>query len=304
MLKFLKQLLLFLFLFSLFCLSGLLFPPTPRASKSLLAAGVMKDSLMSNVNPPRLLLIGGSNLSFGLNSQIIKDSLGLNPVNTGIHAAIGLIYMMDNALQYVREGDIVVLIPEYEEFYDGFAYGSEELLRTILDGNRSNIRLLHFRQFLNIIPYLPNYTMSKFRLKEYTNVSETKHYSVNSFNDFGDVSSHWNEKSETFKPANPLNGKLNLTVIKEMKMFQSEIESKNAQLYVSFPVFQEQSYMNSRIQIETIEALLHEKEFPIIGSPERYLFPDSLLFNTPAHLIKSGVDQRTTFLIEDLSSVL
>lgn len=286
----------------LFLLTGLLLPTTPRASKSLLAASTQKDSLLKNVESPRIIFVGGSNLSFGLNSQMIKDSLGLNPINTGIHAAIGLVYMMDNTLQYIREGDIVILIPEYEQFYGNFAYGAEELLRVVFDENSSNIKLLHLRQVLKMTPYLPNYTMSKFRIKEYHNITEVPHYSVSSFNKYGDVYTHWGLEKEMFEPAKPIIGKFNQSVIEEIKHFRSEIENKKAVLYISYPVFQYSSYINSAEQIKLIEDSYMENRFPVIGNPGRYEFPDSLMFNTPAHLIKIGVDYRTELLIDDLKS--
>lgn len=303
MLRFLSKTLVFILILMVLLLTGLFLPVTPRASRSLLLSNTLKDSLMRTVDKPRIIFIGGSNLSFGLNSQLIKDSLGLNPINTGIHAAIGLIYMMDNALQYVKEGDIIILIPEYEQFYDNFSYGSEELLRTIFDVNPDNVKLLRPRQIIRIIPYLPNYTMSKFRLREYINTKDVKYYSVNSFNKYGDVYTHWGEKREVFQPAKPLNGKYNKYVAEEIKRFQLEIEKKNANLFLSFEGLQDISYSNSREQIKKIETEFKINGFNIIGIPERYIIPDSLTFNTPSHLTKVGVDYRTRVFIEDFRAL-
>ena len=76
-----------------FLMLGLLLPATPRASKSLLFANQKKDELLQRVKSPRMIFVGGSNLSFGLNSQIIKNELNINPINTAVHAAIGVRYM-------------------------------------------------------------------------------------------------------------------------------------------------------------------------------------------------------------------
>jgi hypothetical protein len=89
-----KNFLIKISLFSLLLLSvviiGFVLPVTPRASKSLLYAKVKKDNLLKKTNNPRIIFVGGSNLSFGINSKVIKDSLKLNPINTAIHASIGL----------------------------------------------------------------------------------------------------------------------------------------------------------------------------------------------------------------------
>lgn len=101
----------------IFFILGLFLPATPRASKSLLFGALKKDSRLKSTPSPRIIFIGGSNLSFGLNSQTIKDELNLNPINTAIHVNIGLNYMLSNTIQYVKRKDIIILVPEYEHFY-------------------------------------------------------------------------------------------------------------------------------------------------------------------------------------------
>jgi hypothetical protein len=49
-----------------------------------------------------------------------------------------------------------------------------------------------------------------------------------------------------------------------------------------------------------VEAELRAKQFPLLGSPERYIMADNLVFNTPCHPVKEGVDYRTRLLIEDI----
>src|ERR1700730_2211300 len=113
--KFLKKVFFFTLIFVGIVSIGLLLPATPRSSQSLLFGEIEKDSLLNNAPSPRIVFIGGSNLSFGINSQMIKDSLGLNPVNAAIHASIGLVYMLDHSLNYIRPGDVLVVSPEYQQ---------------------------------------------------------------------------------------------------------------------------------------------------------------------------------------------
>ena len=80
--KFILKLVLFALPIVIIFLLALFTPTTPRASKSLLMSSINKDSLLKNTPSPRIIFVGGSNLSFGLNSQMIKDSLSLNPATT------------------------------------------------------------------------------------------------------------------------------------------------------------------------------------------------------------------------------
>ena len=121
----------FLFKIFIFCIISVVvfsivifLPPTPKAKNYVLFSKIQKDSLLQNVPSPRIIFIGGSNLVYGLNSQLFKDSLALNSINTGSIATIGLSYMMDNTLPYIRSGDIVVIAPEYQQFFRSFAYSA------------------------------------------------------------------------------------------------------------------------------------------------------------------------------------
>jgi len=282
---------------SLFVL-GLLIPTTPRASKSLLFANRQKDELLLHVESPRMIFVGGSNLSFGLNSQMIKEELNLNPINTGVHAGIGIRYMLENTIQYVREGDIIILALEYSHFYHDYNSGSAELLRTIFDVELSNIRLLNLQQIVGLIPHVPKYSLSKFRPSEYFNIKESDVYSVNSFNEYGDVYTHWGLEQRKFLSSS-VRGQFNQSVILHILDFQKEIFKKKAILYVTYPGYQDISYLNSIKQIERVAIEYKKNGLVTLGCPERYKMPNHMMFNTTYHLNKEGLDHRSRLFIDD-----
>lgn len=275
-------------------------PATPRSKSSLLFAEIDKNALMKNLPSPRIIFIGGSNLSFGLNSQMIKDSLKCNVINTGINAELGLIYMLDNAIKFIREGDIVVVVPEYDHFLGDFAYGGEVLLRTICDvPSNGEIRKLRTEQIFQITTYLPQYLQTKMSSGEYVTFTPDKFYSRNSFNQYGDATAHWNDSAQKVEPYKP-EGQLNESVFQELKNFEQAVTIRKAHLFLSYPCVQVCTFNNFIMQVRQVEKGLNAQGFTILGSPERYRMPDSLIFNTPYHLIKKGVDLRTKKLIEDL----
>ena len=296
--KFLKRITWFILPLILLFLSGLFLPATPRTSTSLLFAALKKDSLLANVKAPRIIFVGGSNLSMGLNSRMIKDSLHLNPVNTAIHAGLGLKYMLENTLPYIKEGDTIILVPEYSHFYRDYSAASEELLRSVADANPSTVKLLNTKQVYNLIPFLPKFSLSKFKPSEYRGYKDNKVYSRLSFNEFGDSEGHWNLKGSAVAPKD-INGEYNADIINKIKAFQNEIEKKKATLYISFPGLQDKSYNLEVKKIKNIEKELIKSKFKLLGNTNRYVMPDSLMFDTPYHLTKQGLDLRTKLLIED-----
>lgn len=298
---FIQKVAFFLGLIMFSVLLVILLPATPRASKSLLFANLKKDSLLEHTRSPRIIFIGGSNLSFGLDSQSIKDSLNKNPINMAVHASLSLKYMMDNSLKYIKKGDVVVLIPEYVHFYKDYNCGSEELMRDIFDVNISKLSLLNINQMINIAPYLPKLFFSKLKISEYHNVIEDRIYSVNSFNKYGDVFLYLRKKKKNFAVSNKINIEdYNPDVIEKIKVFRSEIKKRGGTLLISYPGFQDLSFMKSIVSIKKIESEYVKNNFIILGTPERYKFPSSMMFDTPYHLNQTGAYFRTKFLIEDL----
>lgn len=70
---------------------------------------------------PAVVLLGGSNVAFGYDSEMLSDSLGMPVVNAGLHASIGLKYIIDDCFPRLRRGDILVLSPEYGHFFGDMA---------------------------------------------------------------------------------------------------------------------------------------------------------------------------------------
>jgi hypothetical protein len=278
---------------------GLMLPATPRVSKSLLFAGVQKDRLLQTVESPRIIFVGGSNLSFGLNCQLIKDSLALNPINTAIHASIGLRFMLENTLQYVKEGDIVVLIPEYNQLFRDYDASAEELMRMVFDVDFSKVALLSPSQAVNLIAFTPKYVVTKFKPSEYRHLKANEFYGVDSFNEYGDVYTHWGKPRVDFPILNRMSTRINPGVIRKLQEYQSRLAAKNATFLISFPGLQDLSYDKSVKSIEVVANAFAQNGFAVLGRPERYRIPDRMMFNTPYHLNKEGVDYRTRLFIED-----
>ncbi|HTJ50614.1 MAG TPA: hypothetical protein VL443_14230 [Cyclobacteriaceae bacterium] len=283
---------------------GLFLPPTPRASTSHLFSKIDKDLLLRNAPSPRMILVGGSNLSMSLNSQQLLDSLKYNPVNTGLSASLGLLYMLDHTLPFVRTGDIVIISPEYSQFYEKLSIGTEDLPRVLLDTSPVEMFKLRWPQFANSLKYFPRYCLSKYKLTEYFNKAKSDGQQVylrNSFNQFGDMNKHWDLKKREFNPlpvAAP--NSFDPEVLSYLVNFRKLVEQRGARLYITFPALDENSFSNEEKEITFIDQQLKSEHFILLGNPIRYRMADSLMFDTPYHLTRKGVNIRTQMLIEDL----
>ena len=274
----------------------------------MLYTQIDKNKLLKNTPAPRLIFVGGSNLAYGLDSKRIKDSLNINPINTGVHVNLGLKFMLANTLQYIKPGDIVILSSEYEQFYGNLANGEGELLSIVTDILPQSRNLLDYQQVFTLVKLLPAYAQSKLRpillFYKFPKNDGVGRYDRAAFNNFGDATAHWKLPGENPKPYTSIKESFNWDALQALINFKNSIQQKKAKLYVTFPGYQYSSYQKSVAQIMQVKEVLKDNHFILISSPEEYIMPDSLMFDTPYHLTKKGVDYRTELLIKDLKRVI
>lgn len=286
-------------------LVSFLIPPSEIFQKNLLYAQIDKNDLLKKIPNPRIILLGGSNLSLGLDSERIMDSLKINVINTGVEYALGIKYMLRATSSYIKEGDIIIISPEYQHFFGDFANGETELLYTVIDVLPQTSKYLDLYQCYKLIPFMPTYIRSKFKglFEKTENDTTIGVYDRKSFNTFGDATIHWEMDKKEVAPFS-IKGNINNDVFFELNNFRKIVNAKKAILFITFPCFQDLSFANSSIKIKEVELKLKKNGFNLLSNPERYIFPDSLTFDTPYHLIKKGVDLRTSLLIQDIKKVV
>lgn len=295
---------IFILLIFVIFIIGLIIPDKSTV-QNLNYSIIDKQRLLQEVGSPRLILVGGSNLSFGIDSKKIQDSLNINVIDTGIQIGYGLEFMLDYVSPYIKDGDTVILILEYELFFGKGALGNALTLLQAIDAVPNIFSLLSSKQVLSLFKAIPKYSIWKIMIyllspvKPNVASKEIGLYERRSFNSFGDVDVHWSKSSEIIK-STALEGNFNPVALKILKDFRKIIEMKNGRLYMSYPSLNYSSYKLSEIKIRIVEQELIKNNFVILGNPERYSFSDNLYFNLCYHLNKKGVDIRTELLIQDL----
>ena len=285
----------------------LLLPPTNATKKTGLFAHLDKNKLLKETKGVRLILVGGSNLSFGINSKCIIDSFNVNTINTGLYYGFGLKFMMSNTLQFIHPKDIVIIAAEYENYFDNFADGDISLLSLTNYVDPELVSLLDKQQIFKISKLLPQYCSSK--VEDYLGISNKLDstegiYDRNSFNEYGDATTHWDMVPKYVKPIPLIGGGLNKDVFKSLRKFMNNVQQKGAKVYITFPCMQDSSFFNNASKIHQVESELIKEGFLLLSKPERYIFKNSMIFNTCYHLTKEGVDKRTNLLIDDLKEVI
>lgn len=283
---------------------------TPNDYNNYLMTIIDKHKMLESSQSPRLILIGGSNLAFGVDSNKIEDKVHMPVINIGLHAGLGLKFMLEDIKPYIRKDDIIVVIPEYEHFYDNTLNGDAEgsLTYGILQCVPNELKYLDTKQIEVVLQGLPTTLYNgllndlKYLLHKNYNTQSNGSYRRDGFNSHGDEVAHLNMKSISFT-GNILNSnsKYNKETIKVLNNFNHYVNKKNAKVYFDFPCIPEKRYSKSKIEF-AYEHIKNDLKFDIIGNPNEYVFPQTYFFNTFYHLNANGRNARTNILIKDLEN--
>lgn len=298
-------------IFSFFVIISLVlifFTPT---SNSLLDALPEKHSALEKTGNKKILLVGGSNLSMGLNTEKVSDEFSLPAYNSGIHAGLGLKFMLDDIIPYIHSGDYVVLVPEYQHLIsEKTFYGDKELAYVLMNYFPKRIKGLSIKQLKNLAPYFLDQIRQNVKevifLRFLFKKSHQTWYLVDAYNSYGDVDKHWGQKPRQVIPFAPSTGKEKVLddSIYELLKFCALMKSNHVNVKILPPVIQSTSYNNMSYSIKMIEESLLKNRICDSYDTKRYCLEDKYFFDTPYHCTKEGVDIRTRLVIEDLKKVI
>ena len=86
-----------------------------------------------NHDSKRIVFIGGSSLSFGLNSQMLSDQLGVEVYNSTVHGGLGVDFSLDEITSRLNpEKDVVVIGYEFNFIEDPYFYSDARIIADYL----------------------------------------------------------------------------------------------------------------------------------------------------------------------------
>ena len=306
--KFVSRLLLFVC--ALIGLNIILLTGGPKDYNGYLYEYNHKVELLENTSQPRIIFIGGSNVAFGLDSKMLRDSLQYNIINFGLHAGIGIRYPFEDCLDYIAPGDIVVLQFEYENFYSG-GFGDSTLLHLMLATDWRHFNRLNVHQKINIIKSIPVTCIGN--LKRLINIIRKSNidksnlkfeYLASGFNEYGDEISHLEF------PNIPIGGgskerKDNNTsreFLIWLKRTIKKYELVGAKVIILPPVCIKSEFNN--YDTTSISSTLEEIGYPYVIEPSIMALSDDYAFDTSYHMNREGRILNTQNIIHVLDSVI
>lgn len=263
-----------------------------------MAAMIDKHYKLEHDKDHRLILVGGSNLAFGINSEKLEKELKLPVTNLGLHGGLGLEFMLNEVISEVKTGDVIVLSLEYS-LYDPENDFNVELINQTqqLYPNSKSYYQFTFKDWIFM-----NYRNFK---KSFNNpkTDTTSIYNRKSFNAWGDVIAHITKtQPTTITYEGKLHPITSIHCLEQFKALDEKCKLLGAKLYLAFPNYVDTEYKLNKNEIENLEQLI-KKELsfiPIINKPETFVYDSSYFYDTCYHLNGKGRERRTDTLISIL----
>lgn len=299
---------------------------------------IAKLFLATHTPGRRVVILGGSNALFGIDSSLIEREIGLPTVNLAIHAGLPLPYIFAYAKPILRPADVVVMPLELEYYVRAYRY----------DWFRSNVMawdpayistlpLLEQGRFLLEVPakrvvsgaiarvFETRLRRTHGRLvrdpdlikREATRIWDTRSYvgkpitySLWGLDKHGDMQNNRGTRY-TGPSASALSSPFEYAseLWEDIEGFAAYCRVHRIELFVTWPPIMKDSDLADRNPIvqwntQQIANRLRSAKISLLGRPQDYYLDRSHFFDTKYHLNEEGRALRTRQLIVDLRNAL
>lgn len=284
-------------------------------------ATVLKHERLDAIEGPKIVLVGGSNLAFGIDSRLMQNEIGCPVVNMGMNGYFGVRYMLEEVRPALRSGDTVVIALEYDSFFKP-ADGTASNLLLIVKANPRAFAYLSSRQqraVLGAMPYVAQEKLLRLirgvafglrdslssdedepaTLEEMTMEIET----LGGFNAEGDLISHlgvdWPyEREQGIDPATPVDPE----IVDLLATFSADMEARGVRVMVSYTPLLRSFYDQHQAGIDNVHRLLTQAGLTVPSAPADYVYDESFFFDTVFHVNAEGRVLRSERLAADINA--
>lgn len=261
-----------------------------------------KHDRLVDLPSPKVILLGGSNVTFGMDSPMLEGALCRPVVNMSIHASLGLRFMVEEVKDNLGPGDVIIAPLEYS------AYS--------VPVKDNDVHLLAVDFAPDLIRYIPWWLRPKVMLGVLTmrvqaawkvlsgawkNAEPHAYFRADGFNEQGDLMSHLSRPAWPLAEQEPVMYQPEVIGPAFWEVFGSlrtAVDSVQGTLILSWPCIAESSHRPSRA--DSLRSALAARGMTILGNAVDYVQPDSAFFETHYHLRAQGRRIRTERMITDL----
>lgn len=279
----------------------------------------IKHERLAGLTGRKIVLVGGSNLAFGIDSAMIERETGCSVVNMGMNGNLGVGYLLDESAPYLNQGDMVVVAFEYDSLYkplDGA--GADHLM--IVKAWPENALHLNLRQLARMAKAIPFVAQQKvlrllgalgFRTDAAAAAPEgdldrirERVETISGLSPQGDLVSHlsidW--PAELEQGVDLTGGVREDGVFERLRAFTENARARGAEVIISYTPVERSFYERHKASIDDYHARVSATEGLVAPSPpSSFVFDERYFFDTVYHLGAEGRETRTRMVLGDLA---
>ena len=288
-------------------LFGYVFSIPPQYTNTFVGELDNKFDRLTSIEEPKIVVVGGSSVAFGLESEILEKYTGRPVVNFGLYAALGTKVMLDLSKAGINEGDIIVLAPELDAQTMSMYFNAETTLQAT-DDKPSMLRYVAPDNYFSLLGALWDHVSQKLEYQRDGAPNPSGVYNGNNFNEYGDL------EYERTGNVMPIYYDPNTVITLDGTILDSEFidyindyieycERKGATVYYSYCPMNYMALADGTTDesIEAFDSLMRELiHCEFISYIDDYILAPGYFYDTNVHLNDTGSLYRTLNLSRDL----
>lgn len=257
------------------------------------------------ITEPKIILVGNSNVSFGMDSALLEETMGMPVVDLGLQGALGNAFHEEIAKLNIQQGDIVVV--SHIDYADDDKLNDAALAWITVEKNPRLLQILRPKDWIPMLRAYPNYAFNCFvRWQQgWNTIPEGTSYIREGVNEYGDFINRIGEESATypFQAGELTVPQVGDACIARMNQLNEYVLGKGAQMVVSFAPIADGEFTPDREGYHAFaEELESRLDCPVISEIDDYFFSYDCFYDTIYHLNTKGARLRTEQLIRDLQN--
>lgn len=266
-------------------------------------------ALKHSDDKPKIMVLGGSYMTFATNTRLLSDMAKRPAYTLGIHGGMGMSYILETAMKFIKEGDIVVY--SFRPFAKD-DYGMD-LIYLCFENDKE--------LFLDFLKSHPWTVIKTFPSSIYTKAYNIFHAFVrkNVFNKESVYSAKAFDKNtgnliyprpgidkdipeSEFEPRFTYDiSEIEPSCIKSLNDLDAYCKNQGAQLFICFSPAYEGSVISTEASLKQYEEFISKAlSAPILSSIHKNLFPKDCVYNGALHLNDIGAEKYTKQMYEDI----
>ncbi len=275
-----------------------------------------KEAFARRFQEQKVLIVAGSNALFGFDSALLSNAIDKPVVNMGVHAGLGMDYILQRSKRVTDPGDIVIMPMEYT-FYQAEGNPSQVLSDFVIAWDKAYFKEISTFEQLQIAFAISYKRFVKgLKMKDERELpAQRGTYSAQNINEYGDQINIEPEKM-TAREHSMVKAVIvdSISTIKLSQHFKDTMTAylgwaKENQVcviatppnFMYFDAYEDEKY---KLFFQEIASFYKQQGIWYAGDAFSYMFAKEHYFNTRYHLNSVGAGLRTKQLISDLGAGL